>query len=93
MHRAFFEQKGSIPEGRFHEIAYEALEKDPVGEIGRLYRTLDLPDFRKFEPSLRRYLDSVADYKKNRLPEMPRELRLRIGQECRECFERWGYTV
>ena len=93
MHRAFFEQKGSIPEGRFHEIAYEDLEKDPVGEIGRLYRTLDLPDFRKFEPSLRRYLNSVADYKKNSWPEMPRELRLRIGQECRECFERWGYTV
>jgi LPS sulfotransferase NodH len=93
MHRAFFEQKGCIPEGRFHEIAFEALEKDPVGEIGRLYRTLNLPDFGQFEPSLRAYLDSVRDYKKNRLPEMAPELRLRVGRECRECFERWGYPV
>ena len=93
MHRAFFEQKRLIPEGRFHEISFEALEKDPVGEIGRLYRTLDLPDFGKFEPLLRCYLDSVADYKKNRFPEMPQELRSRIRRECRECFDRWGYSV
>jgi len=93
MHCALFEQQASIPEGRFHEISFEALEQDPVAEIRRLYRTLDLPDFTVFEPSLRRYLDSVADHKKNRLPELPRELRLRIGQECHECFERWGYSV
>ena len=91
MHRAFFEQKESIPEGRFHEIPFEALEKDPIGEIGRLYRTLDLPDFGQFEPSLRRYLNSVADYKKNRLPEMPQQLKLEIRKECRESFERWAY--
>jgi LPS sulfotransferase NodH len=91
MHRAFFEQKGSIPEGCFHEISFEALEKDPVGEIGRMYRALDLPDFGKFEPSLRRYLNSVADHKKNRLLEIPQKLKLEIRKECRECFERWGY--
>jgi hypothetical protein len=93
MHRAFFEQKGRIPEGHFHEISFETLEEDPVGEIARLYRTLGLPDFGKFEASLRRYLDSVADHEKNRLPEMPRELRLRISQECRESFEQWKYSV
>lgn len=64
-----------------------------MGEIDRLYRRLDLPDFGKFEPSLRRYLDSVADYKKNRLPEMAPESRLRVSRECRECFERWGYST
>jgi omega-hydroxy-beta-dihydromenaquinone-9 sulfotransferase len=91
MHRAFFEQQPGIPEGRFHEIAFEALEKDPVGEIARLYRALDLPDFREFEPSLRQYLNSVAGYKKNPFPEMPQELKLKIRKECRECFERWQY--
>lgn len=93
MHRAFFKQKDLIPEGRFHEISFEALEKDPVGEIGRLYRALDLPDFGKFEPTLRGYLDSVADYKKNRFAEIPQDLRLRISRECRESFERWGYPI
>jgi len=93
MHRAFFEQKASIPAARFHEISFEALEKDPLGEIRRLYRALDLPDFGKFEPSLRRYLNSVADYKKNCLPDMAPELRLRVSRECRECFEQWGYSV
>jgi omega-hydroxy-beta-dihydromenaquinone-9 sulfotransferase len=92
MHRAFFEQKGSIPEGRSYEISFEALEKDPIGEIARLYWSLNLPDFRKFEPTLRRYLNSIADYKKNRLPETSQEMKLKIRKACRECFERWGYS-
>jgi hypothetical protein len=92
MHRAFFEQKGGIPEGRFYEISFEALEKDPTGEIARLYWALRLPDFGKFEPILRRYLNSIADYKKNRLPETRQEMKLKIRKECRECFERWGYS-
>jgi len=93
MHRSLFEQKASIPAGRFHEISFEALEKDPLREIRRLYRALDLPDFCEFEPSLGRYLNSLADYKKNRLPDMAPELRLRVRRECRECFERWGYSI
>src|SRR5579859_6823818 len=32
MHRAFFDQKAGVPDGCFHEIAFEALEKDPMGE-------------------------------------------------------------
>jgi len=92
MHRAFFEQQASIPEGRFHEISFEALEKDPTAEIARLYRALDLPDFKQFEPTLRQYLNSIADYTKNRLPEMGPEFRRKIRRECGECFERWGYS-
>jgi omega-hydroxy-beta-dihydromenaquinone-9 sulfotransferase len=91
MYRAFFEQKGSIPDGHFHEVSFEALEKDPVSEIGQLYGGLNLPDFRQFEPSLRRYLNSVAAHKKNRFAEMPQSLKLEIRKECGECFERWGY--
>jgi len=93
MHGALFEQENNIPDGRFHEIAFEALEKDPVGEIRRMYTALNLPDFREFEPSLRRYLSSIAGYKKNQLPELKPELRRRISRECRECFERWGYAA
>lgn len=93
MHRAFFDQQPLIPAGRFHEIAFEALEQDPLAEIRRLYQKLNLPDFSPFEPSLRRYLDSVAAYRKNSFPEIPRDLRLRVARECRECFDRWGYPI
>jgi len=93
MHRAFFDQKAGIPDGCFHEIAFETLEKDPIGEIDRLYSALNLPDFAEFEPSLRHYLNSVVDHKKNPFPEMPRELKLEIRKECHECFDQWGYSV
>ena len=35
-------------------------------------------------PSLRRYLNSVADHKKNHLPELPQELKREIRKECRD---------
>ena len=52
--RAFFEERGLIPEGQFHEVGYEELEKDPVGQVRRIYEALNLPEFGPAEPGLRR---------------------------------------
>jgi hypothetical protein len=45
MYEAFFAERELIPAGRFAEVAFEALEKDPLGEMRRLYEGLGLPDF------------------------------------------------
>ena len=57
------------------------------------YETLDLPDFEHAEPALRRYLNSLAGYRKNVFPELPPKLKQRIAQEWRRSFEEWGYSV
>ena len=88
---AFFEERGLIPEGHFHEIGFEALEADPIGQVQGIYEALALPDFRQVEPGLRRYVESLSGYKKNTLPELPTDLRERIGREWRRCFEEWDY--
>jgi hypothetical protein len=93
VYEAFFEECRLIPNGHFHEISFESLEADPIGQVRSIYKALSLPDFGYVEPALRRYLDSVAGYKKNKLPELAPDLRLRVAREWRRYFEEWGYPV
>jgi hypothetical protein len=89
----FFEERGLIPKGHFHEVRFEALEADPVGQVRGIYEALGLPDFRQAEPALWRYVESLSGYRKNTLPEVPAGMRQRIAGEWRRCFEEWGYPV
>jgi len=93
LYDAFFEQRHLIPAGHYHEVCFEELEEDPVGEMAKLYEALKLPDFQQVEPNLRRYVQSLAGYRKNIFPELAPELYERIGREWRRCFEEWGYPL
>lgn len=93
MYEAFFDQRDLIPAGNFCEVGFEELERDPVGEVRRIYESLNLPDFSQAEPALTRYAASLAGYKKNAFPELPAELRSRIANEWERCFTEWGYRV
>jgi hypothetical protein len=91
MHEAFFEDRPRIPAGRFHEIRFDQLEKDPLGQLRRAYERLDLPDFAAVEETVRAYLASLAGYRKNSFQELPAPLRQRLRAEWGRCFEEWGY--
>src|SRR5215208_2723811 len=75
MHDAFFEERPLIPAGRFHEVRFEDLERDPVGQVRTLYESLSLPAFADVEPELRRYVDTLAGYRKNAHAKLAPELR------------------
>jgi hypothetical protein len=89
----FFEERGLIPKDRFHEITFENLEADPVGQMRGIYEALALPNFQAVEPALRRYVESLTGYRRNTFPELPTELRTRIAREWGRCFEEWGYAI
>jgi omega-hydroxy-beta-dihydromenaquinone-9 sulfotransferase len=91
MYEAFFEQQPLIPSGRFHEVSFEELERDPVEQVRELYRALDLPDFRALEPKLRSYVGSLAGYRKNQFSDLSLELKQRLRHEWVVSFEKWGY--
>lgn len=74
-------------------MAFEQLEKDPIGEVRKLYEALQLPDFTSFEPELRRYVGSLAGYRKNVFVDLPPELAARIGEQWKKCFDEWGYPT
>jgi omega-hydroxy-beta-dihydromenaquinone-9 sulfotransferase len=93
MYNAFFQDKGLIPSGRFHEIAFEDLEREPAIEMRKLYEALQLPDFDTVEPGLRKYLDSLTGYQKNQFPELGAELRSKVHKEWKRNFDAWGYPA
>jgi omega-hydroxy-beta-dihydromenaquinone-9 sulfotransferase len=93
LYDAFFEERGLIAAGHFHELGFKELEKDPVGEMRKLYEALDLPEFAKVEPALRTYVDSLSGYRKNVFPDLAPVVRRRIAGEWRRCFEEWGYPI
>jgi omega-hydroxy-beta-dihydromenaquinone-9 sulfotransferase len=92
LYDAFFEQRALIPAAHFHEVCFEDLERDPVGEVRKLYEALGLPDFARVEPDLRRYTDSLTGYRKNVFPDLSPDLRRRLTTEWRRCFEEWSYA-
>lgn len=93
VHDAFFEEVPLIPEKQFHELGFEELEANPIGQMERLYEALSLPNFCEVEPELRRYVESIAGYAKNEFSEMPADLKRKVAQEWKPCFERWGYAM
>jgi hypothetical protein len=90
---AFFEEKPLIRADRFCEVCFEELERDPIGQMRRVYEALKLPDFSVVELAMTRYVATLRDYKKNEYPALAPELRERIAREWRRSFEAWGYPV
>jgi LPS sulfotransferase NodH len=91
MYNAFFEERGLVTEGRFCEVSFEHLQREPLGVIGSIYESLGLSGFEKTRPRLEGYLETIAGYRKNRLDELPDELRRHIADEWGRSFDVWGY--
>jgi omega-hydroxy-beta-dihydromenaquinone-9 sulfotransferase len=92
MYDAFFEERPLVPGNRFHELSFEELEKDPVGQVRRIYDHLNVPGFDAMRPSLQRYVDSNANYRKNRYPSLSPSLRDEIARAWQRNFDQWGYA-
>jgi omega-hydroxy-beta-dihydromenaquinone-9 sulfotransferase len=93
MYEAFFADRPLVPHGQFHEIRFEDLEADPVGQLREMYRALDLPSFEAFQPQLQNYVASLGEYRKNEFPTVTPRLRQRIYRKWHRCFEEWGYPA
>jgi hypothetical protein len=91
VHERIQQGKKLIPPRRFHELHYEDLVADPVGEMRRLYDRLELGDFDKVLPRLQGYLQKHVDYRTNRYPKLNAELRAEIGRRWGEIIRRYGY--
>ncbi len=93
MYDQFFAERPLIPASRYHETAFEDLERDPVGQLREIYAKLGLPDFSEVETPVREYVASLSGYRTKEYPELPRALRSRIGSAWRRSFEEWGYEL
>jgi omega-hydroxy-beta-dihydromenaquinone-9 sulfotransferase len=91
MYDAYFQERGLIPEGRLYEVAFDDLERDPIGVIGSIYESLLLSGFQEIKPRLEGYLGTIVGYRKNRHDELPEPVRRRIAHDWGRSFDEWGY--
>lgn len=85
------ESQGAAPRGQWAEVRFEDLERDPVGEMERLYRTLELGPF-DARDRVASYAAAQADYQKNVFRPGPSE-RDRIAEVGRPFATQWGYAA
>jgi omega-hydroxy-beta-dihydromenaquinone-9 sulfotransferase len=90
MYRGYADQKGQIPSEQLHELKYEDLVRDPVGNMKQIYQRLDLGDFGPVEEPLNQYLASHREYQPSRYRIDP-DLQARIRERWDFYFERFGY--
>jgi omega-hydroxy-beta-dihydromenaquinone-9 sulfotransferase len=90
MMRRFLADRPLIPPGNFAQIRFSDLERDPIGEMSRLYDELGLPGFEVTESALRRYIARQADYRKNNFRLTPEE-RARVKERWGFAFDAFGY--
>ena len=59
MHDAYFEDVRKVPAENLCLVRFDELERDPVGELQRVYETIGLPDFAMCEKAMKAYLESI----------------------------------
>lgn len=89
---AYFRDQPLIPPGRFHELSFSELERDPLGAVERTYAALGIHDFATARPRLEAYVATLRDYEKNRFAPLDAATCARIAAVAAPCFERWGYA-
>ncbi len=65
VYERYHHEKSLIPKSNLIEIKFEDLERDPLSQLGRIYRSLNLPDFDVFASCVSRYLKQFGDFEKN----------------------------
>lgn len=90
---AFFAERHLIPAGRYHEIRFEELERDPIAEMRKLYERLGISGFERLRPKLQRYVDSLSGYRKNEFGELDRARRAKVAVAWRRSFDEWQYPI
>jgi hypothetical protein len=90
MHARLEGARHLIPRGRFCEVRYEDLLRDPVHRLKEVYRALDLGDFEPARETVTKYLAGVASYETNRYELTEDELDM-IRRHWHPIIRRYGY--
>ena len=88
----YLRDRERIPAGQLAEVRFEDLERDPLGEMARLYRQLDLPDWATAAPAVDAYVRSLAEYQKNELSMSGADVD-RVRTQWGFAADAWGYQA
>jgi omega-hydroxy-beta-dihydromenaquinone-9 sulfotransferase len=91
MYNRLDETRHLIPAGQYHELKYEDLIANPVGEIEAVYSELGLNGFAGAKPKIEQYWQDNATYETNKYTPPPETL-LEVGKRWKEVIDRHEYT-
>ena len=86
----YIEDRGLIPEGQHIEIRFEDLEQDPIGEIEKIYSSLDIPGFDLSIESIKGRLELEKGYSKNSYNYDEKTLDI-ISEKWGDFIHEWNY--
>lgn len=82
----------TLPDNRFVEVRFEALEAQPLQQISRIFDQLELGGVGTAEPAIRSHLQRVADFKKMTFDPNVEEQAL-VERHWGEHIKRLGYSL
>ena len=90
MYASFDRERERLAERQLHELRYEDLIRDPVGEVEKGYRRLGLSGFEPARPRLEEHAAKSREYKPNR-HQLPDETWSKIANRWAGYIARHGY--
>lgn len=91
--KAYERDKLNLPPGQLHEVRYEDLEQDPLGELEKAYQGLNLSGFDELRQTLEPEIPKLKRYKKNQYSTLDPVTKQRIYTRLRPAIERYGYSA
>ena len=92
MIKALQSDSADLPANSFVEIRFEDFETNPIGEIEKIYQTLELPGFEQNLHCFKSYLSDIKGYQKNRYSFDPKIIEL-IESRWQPFINQWDYQV
>ena len=89
----FLRERELLPAGRLHELTFEDLLDDRVGEIKKLYRTLSLDFSPQTQERLETYIAGLRHYQMNHHDALPPELLKLFKDRCRHWLDFYDYAI
>ena len=90
MYRRLDQTRRAVPASHFHEVRYEDLVADPLGEMQTLYARLGLGSFDRVAPRHESYHSANANYATNAYEVSAADM-AEIESRCAEVIEAYGY--
>jgi hypothetical protein len=91
MYEKLEEGRRLVEPERFHELRYEDLVRDPIGEVRKLYEQLRLGKFEKVQPKQEAFWSANAEYQTNRYRLTPQQ-KAEVTRRWGDVIRRYGYT-
>lgn len=90
MYRAYLKERALIPDDNVVDVCYENFVREPVKEVERIYRAVDLPGFDRMRKAFSRYVLSQEEVSAHEY-EVDEEVREKVYRRWGFVFEEFGY--